>query len=161
MNIRLLGTNDLKIFRDIRLEALRTHPEMFASSAEQWAALSDEEWRARMHIPIVAAIQGGAAVGLMGLIGEHSPHTAHRATLIMVYLRAASRGTGVAQAMLERIEQEARTQGITQIELMVSAENTPARAFYRGAGYRLCGQIPGALRHDGRLIDEVQKYKRL
>ncbi|RVI56975.1 GNAT family N-acetyltransferase, partial [Sinorhizobium meliloti] len=45
--IRLLGIDEAEAFRSIRLEALRTEPAFFASSAEDWEKLPDEEWRRR------------------------------------------------------------------------------------------------------------------
>ncbi len=46
--IRHLGPQDLAIFRAIRLEALRREPAAFASSAEDWELLPDDEWMRRL-----------------------------------------------------------------------------------------------------------------
>ncbi len=46
--IRILGIDDVAIVKAIRLEALRTEPAAFASSVEDWEALSDEEWCKRL-----------------------------------------------------------------------------------------------------------------
>ena len=102
--IRLLGPDDVDLFRRIRLEALRSEPDAFASTAEQWEALPEEEWRRRLiDNPVFGAFDGDDIVGLMGLWPERAVKTAHRATIIMVYVRSDRRGGGFAKALLTAV----------------------------------------------------------
>jgi len=91
--IRLLGQGDVETFRQIRLEALRVEPAAYASKAEDWEALSDDEWRRRLtDNPVLAAFRDGNPVGIMGLMQQRSSKMTHRATVIMVLCAKVSAG---------------------------------------------------------------------
>ncbi|CAN7682946.1 GNAT family N-acetyltransferase [Rhizobium rhizogenes] len=161
ITIRHIGTDEFDIFRQIRLEALRAEPSSFASSAEDWEVLSDEEWRRRLSDPVFVAFQDDEPVGVMGLLRQRSNKMAHRATLIMVYVRKDLRGMGLAKDLLDTVITYALSEGIVQIELVVSAENPKAINFYHREGFSEIGRIPGGVRHNGREIDDVMMARRL
>lgn len=159
--IRRLSTDEVGTFRRVRLEALRTEPSSYASSFDDWEALPDEEWRRRLNAPVFVAFRDSAPVGIMGLLPQRASKMAHRATLIMVYLRESQRGTGLAKDLLDTLAGFAEDEGILQLELAVSAENPAALRFYRREGFSEVGRIPGGFLHDGREIDEVLMVRRL
>lgn len=159
--IRLLEPDDVDLFRRIRLEALRMEPDAFASTAEQWEALPEEEWRRRLtDNPVFGAFDGNEIVGLMGLWPERAVKTAHRATIIMVYVRSDRRGGGFAKALLAAVNDYARQNGVRQLELTVSAENPAAVRFYEREGFRQIGLIPGGFLQGDREVDEVLMARR-
>lgn len=134
--IRLLGIDEAEAFRSIRLEALRTEPAFFASSAEDWEKLPDEEWRRRtVGNPVFVAFQDDVPVGIMGLMRQSASKMAHRATLVMVYLRRELRGTGLAKRLLDAVADYARNEGIKQLELAVSADNRRRSDFTIARGF--------------------------
>ena len=161
VTIRLVGPDDVEAFRQIRLEALRTNPSSFASRYEDWEVLSLEEWRNRLSEPVFIAFQDGQPVGIMGLFRQRSSKMAHRATIVMVYVRADLRGTGLAVRLLEAISDHARAIGLRQLELFVSAENPAAMRFYQRQGFTEIGRIPGGVLEDDREIDDVMMARRL
>lgn len=155
-SIRRLTEKDVDIFREMRLEALRTEPEAYASSAADWEKLTADEWRTRLaQNSVFAAFWDDAPVGIMGLMRQSASKMAHRATLIMVYVRAEARGTGIARALLEAVKSFAKDNGIRQIELAVSAENPVAANFYKRVGFSQIGCVPGGFLHEGREIDDI------
>ncbi|CCM75644.1 GCN5-related N-acetyltransferase [Rhizobium mesoamericanum STM3625] len=159
--IRILGIEDVAIFKAIRLEALLTEPAAFASSVEDWEALSDDEWRTRLADgPIFAAFKGNDPIGIMGLSRQRASKIAHRATLIMVYVRGSERAGGHARELLNATVAFARKSGIRQLELAVSAENTSARRFYEREGFHEVGRSGGFI-HDSREIDDVIMVRRI
>jgi len=96
--VALLDLRGVDVFRRIRLEALREEPAAFASSAEDWERLSEAEWRRRLaDTPVFVAFVDDAPVGVMGLMRERAAKTAHRATLVMVYVRKDLRRLGLAR----------------------------------------------------------------
>jgi RimJ/RimL family protein N-acetyltransferase len=160
--IRVLGSDDLDVFRRIRLEALRAEPAAYASTAEDWEVLPDDEWRRRLtDTPVFVALREGEPVGIMGLMRQRSSKMAHRATIIMVYLRKSLRGSGLATELLEALTNFARHHGIRQLELAVSAENPAAIRFYRREGFIEIGRIPGGFLHGGKEIDELMMARRI
>jgi RimJ/RimL family protein N-acetyltransferase len=162
LTLKLLDPDDFETFKRIRLEALRAAPEAFASSAAEWENLSDEEWRQRlMNTPVVVSFRDGEPVGIMGLMRQRASKMAHRATIIMVYLRDSERGGGYAVGMLNLLLDHARALGIRQVELAVSAENPAAIRFYQREGFYEIGRIPAGFVHEGREIDEIVMARRL
>ncbi|OHV78500.1 GNAT family N-acetyltransferase [Ensifer sp. LCM 4579] len=160
--IRLLGPDDIEVFRRIRLEALRVEPDCFASSAEDWEKLSDDEWRRRLvDGSVFVGFRGEDPVGIMGLLHERAKKMAHRATLVMVYVRQDSRRTGLATSLLETVTDHALAQGIRQLELTVSAENPKAIGFYRRNGFAQIGCIPGGCIRNGREVDDILMARRI
>ncbi|HEX8048234.1 N-acetyltransferase family protein [Rhizobium sp.] len=159
--IRHISADEFDIFQRIRLEALRAEPSSFASSVEDWEALSDAEWRRRLSDPVFVAFRGNEPVGVMGLLRQRSSKMAHRATLIMVYVRKELRGVGLAKDLLDTVIAYALSEGIVQIELVVSSENPKAIGFYRREGFSQIGRIPGGVVHDGKEIDDIMMARRL
>jgi GNAT superfamily N-acetyltransferase len=160
--IRLLGTDDVDVFRQIRMEALHAEPAAFASSASDWEQMSEDAWRQRLlDDPVFVAFEGEAPVAIMGLLRQRASKMVHRATIIMVYVRREIRGTGVAGALLDFVVGYARENGIRQLELTASAENSRAIQFYRKAGFFDAGLIPAGVVHDGREIDDLIMVRRI
>jgi len=159
--IRRISPDEVDVFRRIRLEALRTEPFSFASRYEDWVDLPVEEWRQRLRDPVFVAFSSDEPVGIMGLLRQRPSKMAHRATLVMVYLRESFRGTGLASDLLAAVVDFARSQGVLQLELAVSAENEAAIGFYLREGFSKVGRIPGGLLDGGREIDDILMARRL
>lgn len=160
--IRLLGPDDVEIFRRVRLEALRTEPDSFASSAEDWEGLPDDEWCRRMADgSVLVAFRNDDPVGIMGLIRQRGSKMAHRATVVMVYVQRSLRGSGVARLLLETLIDHARARAIRQLELVVSAENATAIGFYERHGFVPVGRIPGGCIRNGREVDDIIMARRI
>jgi GNAT superfamily N-acetyltransferase len=159
--IRLAGPDDVDAFRRIRLEALRAEPAAFSSTAAKWEALSDEEWRRRLAEPVFIAFLDHEPVGIMGLMRQHSSKMAHRATIVMVYVRENLRGAGLATALLDALTSHARELGIRQLELAVNAANPAAVGFYRRKGFAEIDRIPGGFVHDGKETDKIMMARRI
>lgn len=159
--IRRLETADIQIFQTLRLEALRLEPASYASSYDDWAALSPDEWRQRLNDPVFAAFVDAQPAGLMGLLRQRGSKMAHRATIVMVYVRKDFRGTGLAARLLDAVSAHASGNGIRQLELTVSAENPAAERFYAREGFFETGRIPGGAIEDGREVDDILMAKRL
>lgn len=160
--IRLLGSADVDAFRRIRLEALREEPASFASSIEEWEALDVAEWRQRLEAnAIFVAFHGSEPIGIMGLMRQRAGKMAHRATIIMVYVRNEHRGAGIASRLLNGLTRHAGKMGIRQLELAVTGDNIPALRFYKREGFAEVGCFPGGYLHDEREIDEILMTRRV
>lgn len=155
ITIRQIDATEVEAFKLIRLEVLRAEPSAYASSYEDWAVLTDEEWRNRMREPVFVAFQGDEPVGVMGLMRQRSSKMAHRASIVMVYVRKSLRGSRLASDLLDATVDEARAMGIVQLELAVTAENPAAKRFYEREGFVEVGRIPGGFLHEGREIDDI------
>src|SRR4051812_16584076 len=56
-----------------------------------------------------------------------------------MYVAPAARGQGLGRAILERLENEARREGLSVMRLETGNRQAEALALYRGAGYVDCG----------------------
>jgi RimJ/RimL family protein N-acetyltransferase len=154
--IRLLRRDDLKIFKNLRLEALRLEPESFASSAKDWENFSDDEWSHKLvEAEVFAAFKGNDAIGVAALTRHRGAKTSHRATVGMVYVRKQMRGAGHATALMKAVIAQAREAGVQQLELTVSGANPAAIRFYAKEGFSEVGRIPAGFIHNGTAVDDV------
>ena len=104
MKIKKLSNADVDVFKAIRLEALRNEPENYASHARDWEDLTPQNWLLRMSdCTVFVALKEGVPIGIMALMPNRPSKMAHRATLIMVYVRKSERGTGLAARLLGKI----------------------------------------------------------
>lgn len=161
VTIRHVQVDEVDAFRRIRLEALLSDPSYFASSYDDWTSLSVSEWQQRLKDPVFIAFQDSEPVGITGLVRQRASKMAHRATIIMVYVRKNMRGAGLAKNLLDTVADYARGIGVVQLELTVSAENPAAIRFYMREGFSEVGRIPGGFLHDGREINDVIMIRRL
>ncbi len=159
---RLLDQTEVGVFRQIRLEALKLEPQAFASSYEDWIELSEGEWAKRLADNLVfMAFLKSEPVGIVGLMRQLASKMAHRATVIMAYVRRDHRGTEVATDLFGMMAQTALDRGISQLELNASAENRAAIRFYRRMGFEEIGRIPAGFIHEGKEIDDILMVRRL
>jgi putative acetyltransferase len=85
------------------------------------------------HLRFFVARVDGVATGCGGvaLFAEY-------AEVKRMYVRPAARGTGVARALLARVETEARSAGITDLRLETGVHQPAAIRLYERAGFRPC-----------------------
>ncbi len=85
------------------------------------------------HIRFFLARSNGAAIGCGGVALFDDFAEVKR-----MYVRETVRGRGVAQALLTRIETEARAAGIVVLRLETGDRQAAALRFYARAGFRPC-----------------------
>lgn len=157
MIIRLLTPEDAALFRRLRLEALRAHPEAFGASHEDEAARPEAWWAERLRGSAVFAgwrAEGAEPAGLMALALPTAAKTRHKALLWSVYLRPESRGSGLAAALLRAVIAHAEGR-VEEIRLSVVAGNDRARRLYESLGFRAWATEPRALKIGDRYYDET------
>jgi len=85
------------------------------------------------HVRFFVARDGDAAVGCGGVALFDTFAEVKR-----MYVRPAARGSGVADALLARIEAEARAAGRTTLRLETGIHQPAAIRLYERAGFRAC-----------------------
>lgn len=155
VSVRRLTPADAAAFRVVRLEALERHPDAYGS------VLAD--WQDKPLTDYVARIEGSVIFGLFaqndlaGLLAytQETGNGAHRAALNAVYVRQKLRGRGATDALVEAAIEQARADGVVQLELSVSVENAAAMAAYARSGFVAAAHWPRALAIEGRFVDEA------
>jgi GNAT superfamily N-acetyltransferase len=113
------------------------------------------------HRIVLAAFDGDEIVGTAQLVPSPMPNQPHRADVAKVLVKRSARGRGVASALMERIETEARERGITVLVLDTVTDSTAYHLYLR-LGWQLVGPIPNyALLTDGTPCETTFFYKEL
>jgi RimJ/RimL family protein N-acetyltransferase len=154
-SIRQLGAGDEAAYRAIRLEALTNHPEAFVASAEGFSQKTDAEMTETLNSLTVFAAEtdSGSLGGIAAFYQAEGRKEHHRGWLIQVYVKPQHRGSGMAQAMIERVIAHAQNH-VIQLHLGVWSENEPALKLYKRLGFSIYGTEPRYLFVNGRYIDE-------
>ena len=152
--IRQLGLDDVPAYRALRLEALRNHPEAFASDYDSAAAKPDSFFTAMIaNLAFFGAFVDGRLVGIVAFDQSAGAREAHRGWLYQMYVQPQMRGTGCAMALIEHLLDYSKPL-VLQVHLGVAADNGAALALYQRAGFAIYGTEPRYMYVNGRYIDE-------
>jgi ribosomal protein S18 acetylase RimI-like enzyme len=162
VEIRVLDEGDAEMYWEIRLEALRLHPEAFGSDYEESLRRPIEKVRERIRENretgsfTLGAFEGGEIVGTTGFFREEGVKERHRGFIWGVYVRPQYREQGIARKLMqEAIRKASAVDGVEQIHLMVTTINTGARQLYRSLGFEEYGIEPRALKVGNEYYDEA------
>ncbi|MFF0265263.1 GNAT family N-acetyltransferase [Kribbella sp. NPDC004536] len=133
IDIQSIGPDDWKAWRELRLAALQEAAFAFGSQYADWVDAPEERWRERLGAPgayqVIASIDDTPA----GLAGGF-PDEDH-AELVSMWVAPEGRGKGVGNALMQAIEDWARSIGATALKLSVVPGNDPAHNLYLRHGY--------------------------
>lgn len=160
-SIIVITTDTFPAWRELRLRALRDHPDAFGQPYAMYAAVSLEDAHAQFQARhgegsvIFGAFSGNELLGTIGIFREHRPKAAHQMTIVAMYVIPEARGTSVSDALVTAAIAEARaTSGVLQIHLAVTSHNIAARKLYERHGFVRYGTEPRALLVNGQPYDE-------
>jgi ribosomal protein S18 acetylase RimI-like enzyme len=161
IQIRHLAQVDAAVFRDIRLEALRSSPEAFGSTFEMESAQTLDFFAGRLRSSeMFGAFDVGEIVGMAGLLVQPGLKEAHKGVLVSMYVRPQARRRGVGRLLAEAVMNIAR-QRVELLHLAVVSGNESARQLYTGLGFVEYGIEKKSLKQDGRYYDEILMAKDL
>jgi GNAT superfamily N-acetyltransferase len=110
---------------------------------------------------LLAAFAGDELVGTVQVLLAALPNGMHRGEIAKMLVRRSARRQGVASALIERAEGEARGAGKTLLVLDAVTDGAAAR-LYAQLGWTRVGEVPGfALFPDGALCSTTYFYKQL
>jgi GNAT superfamily N-acetyltransferase len=110
---------------------------------------------------ILGAFLDGDLVGTAQLVLAVPPNQPHRAEVARVLVHRSARRRGIANRLMEQLEQEARAEGRTLLVLDAVTGGDAARLYDR-LGWNTVGVIPDyALYPDGRPCDTTVFWKSL
>jgi RimJ/RimL family protein N-acetyltransferase len=161
IEVRRLLPADAALYRDIRLEGLKLHPEAFGSIFEAEHAEPLTWFANRLgNSAVFAAFDGSDLLGIAGFFGRRGGKEAHKGLLWGMYVRQTARKAGVGRRLAEAVIEHA-SQHVELIQLTVVSNNEPARRLYAGLGFTEYGFEKDSLKQDGRYWDEVLMAKPL
>ena len=129
-------------------EARRVY-EAYAADVEQGRRL------------LLAAFSEGTLVGTVQVVFAGHPNQPHRADIARMLVHRSARRRGIAQQLMEQVEQEALAEGKTLL-VLDTVTGDAAERLYERLGWTRVGVIPGyALYPDGRPCDTTVFFKTL
>ncbi|MCP8615387.1 GNAT family N-acetyltransferase [Salirhabdus salicampi] len=159
MDIRLLRSDDAERYVQIRLEALQTSPEAFASSYEEEKKQTAGKYVKRFQNPqqsfTFGAFKDGSLVGVVTLYRENMYKLRHRANIVAMYVKQEARGKGIGKKLLLSAIQKAKNlDEVEQIYLTVVSSNERAKQLYSKVGFKVFGTDYRALKIGDSYFDE-------
>ena len=164
MKTRLLTAVDAAAYQSLRLEGLREAPSAFTASHEDESSTALAEIARRLSPGsgriYLGVFDGEELVAIARVDRDSSPKQSHRAHIRGVYVSSNHRGKGAARKLMEyALDCAASLQGVTHVNLAVTAGNEPAQKLYESLGFKAWGYEPAALIVDGAVYDEIPMAK--
>jgi ribosomal protein S18 acetylase RimI-like enzyme len=152
---------DAVLYREIRLEALRTNPEAFGSTFEIEDAKPLTWFSAGLaNSTLLGAFRDAKLLAIAGFAIQQGQKKAHQGFIWGMYVRADARRAGIARRLVEAILDLARHR-VELVQLSVVRGNEEARRLYASLGFLEYGIEKNALKQNGRYYDEVLMAKDL
>ena len=138
--VRRFAANEWRVYRALRLHALRDAPDAFGSTLAREEAFPDDEWVQRlergagspMDFPLIAE-DDSQPIGLAWV--RIDPHDGQVAELYQVWVDPVYRGRGVGRLVIDSALDWARSSGVRQMVLSVALGPSSAFEFYRRLGF--------------------------
>lgn len=154
-SIRALRSSDAACYRELRLLALRLHPEAFGSSFAEESLLGDEVFAERLAVGGVFGVWSGEQlVACAGLAVREKTKLRHKGHLWGMFVRPEARGRGMGQRLLNALLAHSRNL-CEEILLTVVADNEAACRLYTAAGFVEYGREPRAIKIGSDYFDEL------
>ena len=147
--------------KQLRLEALQSSPESFASSYEDALEFADDVWEGRAkaaferdHAIALYAEVDGVLVGMAGAGWSDRRKTHHVAEVYAVYVSPTYRGEGIGAALMRRLLEELKAlPQIEKVKLGVTDSNEAAVSLYLRLGFEIVGRAEREIQVDGKYYD--------
>lgn len=154
--LRRLRRDDASVFRHIRLQALREHPEAFGASWEEEQDQPETRIAERLESGLVIGgiSEGGKIVGTIGISRSNGQKTRHIASIWGMYVSPAARGKGLARQLLNAAVVDLGPP-IRSVRLCVEANNDPAIKLYESVGFTRWALEAEALKVGDKFHDEI------
>ncbi len=156
MIIRRLYSSDAKGYQELRLKALKNHPEAYGSSYEEESEFSIEVFEQRLSNP--DHLTWGAYVderlaGVVTLITSTRKKTMHNGTIVAMYVDDLYRRHGIGSYLLKHAIIEAKSKSILNLYLTVTTTNLVAKKLYSSFGFVTYGIEKNGLKIDQQYFD--------
>lgn len=110
--------------------------------------ISRAQWRRHIASDTACVLVAGPPGRIAGAAVVFHRRNSRRARLYSLAVAEASRGQGLAKALLKAAEMEALRRGCTALDLEVRTDNRAAVALYEQQGYRRVARLPAFYEDD-------------
>ena len=138
--VRRLCKGEGKLYRSIRLEALRESPEAFSASYDAALGREMESWDNQADAAAeggdraIFVVQAAEPVGLVALYRD--PENPSQGELVQMWIAPSERGGGIAEVLLNHLFEWAAGNSYETVRAEVTDGNQRALRFYLRYGFR-------------------------
>lgn len=163
MNIRKINTDDWKLYKEVRLEALKNEPLAFGSSYEESLLLTTED-RKRMGTPSIYhmywVFKDKKIVWIAWRWSNQMKKMRHVADIFWVYLHKEYRWSWLAKKLFDTMLFDIQNEKIClKMKLSVNVEQIAAVKFYKSYWFVEVWRYKGQLWYEWNYYDEsVMEY---
>jgi RimJ/RimL family protein N-acetyltransferase len=152
--IARLGPSDLSVYKRLRDEALRLHPDAFDADLESEQARPPESYLGRLGLSetlggtfLLGAWDGRELIGMVGVERQTQHKLRHSAELNSMMVHPSHTGRGIGLKLVQAaVAMAKQAVGLELITLRVSTSSTSAVRIYERSGFQGCGVVPHALK---------------
>lgn len=144
ITLKPVTTEEVSIFKVVRLRALQDSPTAFGSTFARESLLSDAEWlrRAAGRTDVASigylAMEDDEVCGLVvGFLDDEDLTQAH---LVSMWTAPIDRRRGVGRLLVGAVLEWAKLQKVETLRLAVTSNNSVAIRFYEGLGFTMTGE---------------------
>jgi len=157
--IRRFNEDDVKQYRQLRLEALKNHPEAFASSFEEEILYDESLYIQRLKQEStysIGAFDGDTMVGMAVFVPQTKMKISHMSDIFSFYVTPSYRKHNLGYLMIQNIINYAKQLGfIEQIKLSVTATNHDAIRLYERCGFARYATDPKVSKLGDQYYDSI------
>ncbi|HAM88778.1 MAG: Acyl-CoA N-acyltransferase [Candidatus Falkowbacteria bacterium GW2011_GWC2_38_22] len=158
--IKKLKKSDWKLYKEIRLEALKNEPSAFGSSYDTEFKRSDEDWQKKFKDIessksskfYYAAQIDEKLVAIGGAFQEEN----NEWNIIAIYTKPNNRGKGIGNKLLSSIREELKIRKTLKAFLRVNVDQLAAISLYKKLGFTILDTHKDQLLGDGKYYDEYE-----
>lgn len=162
LTVRPITPEEVPVWWELRLRALRDHPEAYGSDYESSRQRGFDYVIERNFGPdrginatFAAFTPDRSILGTVGVFGDTGKRS-HIGVIVGVYTIPEARGRGIARRLINAaIEHCRRSPEIRQAHISVNADNAAALHLYESIGFIRWGTEPRAIALPDRFDDEI------
>ena len=152
--IRPAQPDEWLALKALRLEALQDTPDAFGDTYAQALAFDDAHWQTMVSAQrCFVAVNDGQLVGMVYGMPHHQ-RGGH--WMFGLFVQPAHRGSGIADALVEAVADQARRDGGVALNLYVAKSLVGAHAFYRRLGFTPSGVTKPMDRDPSIVLDHLR-----
>lgn len=167
--IRIMNSQDLNQFYDLRYMALEISPHSYGNHLEIWQKSSKEGVLSMLQDSasdsdnyILGSFQEQQLTGMLGLIRERKLNVAHKGTLWGFFVSPEYRNQGVGtQLVKEGLNLAQRMKDLNHLRLIVTEIDEIAKKIFEAQGFQSYGIEEAGLKSQGCFYNQIFMSKKL
>lgn len=147
-----------KEFRDLRLEALKLHPQTFVSLFEEEVEFSPSQWQSFLiqdkYEYLFVQDRNRNLVGMGALVWHPGKKYVHMAELGSVFIKSEFRRQKAFTQLFNSLEAVGKQRDLEKLISYCATGNVSSVSAYVKNGFKIVGNLSKQMKNNGEYIDE-------